>query len=59
MNRYFLLSDRLWDVESCTLVYLGSEPVCSMLTLEDAVWASCANQVSVIQESSLHKQVQP
>uniref|UniRef100_A0A4W6CTD6 Rho guanine nucleotide exchange factor 10 like n=1 Tax=Lates calcarifer TaxID=8187 RepID=A0A4W6CTD6_LATCA len=38
------------------LVSLGSEPVCSLLTIEDAVWASCANQVTVIQGSSLHTQ---
>ncbi|KAM8864187.1 rho guanine nucleotide exchange factor 10-like protein isoform 3-T3 [Spinachia spinachia] len=35
---------RLWDVESCRLVTVGCEPVCSLLTLEDTVWASCANQ---------------
>ncbi|TKS77870.1 Rho guanine nucleotide exchange factor 10-like protein [Collichthys lucidus] len=28
----------------------------SLLTLEDAVWASCTNQVTVIQGSSLHTQ---
>uniref|UniRef100_A0A8P4GAL7 Rho guanine nucleotide exchange factor (GEF) 10-like b n=1 Tax=Dicentrarchus labrax TaxID=13489 RepID=A0A8P4GAL7_DICLA len=48
--------ERLWDVDSCKLVSLGSEPVGSLLTLEDAVWASCANQVTVIQGSSLHTQ---
>ncbi|XP_042348552.1 rho guanine nucleotide exchange factor 10-like protein [Plectropomus leopardus] len=48
--------EKLWDVDSCRLVHLGSEPVCSLLTLEDTVWASCANQVTVIQGSSLHTQ---
>ncbi|XP_040049061.2 rho guanine nucleotide exchange factor 10-like protein isoform X2 [Gasterosteus aculeatus] len=48
--------ERLWDVESCRLVSVGCEPVCSLLTLEDAVWASCANRVTVIQGSSLHTQ---
>ncbi|KAM9351293.1 rho guanine nucleotide exchange factor 10-like protein [Symphorus nematophorus] len=48
--------ERLWDVDSCRMVSLGFEPVCSLLTLEDSVWASCANQVSVIQGSSLHTQ---
>lgn len=53
-----LFSERLWDVDvDCRLVSLGSEPVCSLLTVEDAVWASCANQVTVIQGSSLHTQV--
>ncbi|XP_034550666.1 rho guanine nucleotide exchange factor 10-like protein isoform X2 [Notolabrus celidotus] len=48
--------ERLWDVDSCRLVCLGSEPVCCLLTLEDAVWATSANQVSVVQGSSLHTQ---
>ncbi|XP_062422147.1 rho guanine nucleotide exchange factor 10-like protein isoform X2 [Pungitius pungitius] len=48
--------ERLWDVESCRRVSVGCEPVCSLLTLEDAVWASCANRVTVIQGSSLHTQ---
>lgn len=39
------------------MISLGSEPVTNMLTFEDTVWASCANEVTVIQESSLHKQV--
>uniref|UniRef100_A0A8C3AKD4 Rho guanine nucleotide exchange factor 10 like n=1 Tax=Cyclopterus lumpus TaxID=8103 RepID=A0A8C3AKD4_CYCLU len=46
--------ERLWDVDSCRLVSVGSEPVCSLLTFEDAVWASCASRVNVIQGSSLH-----
>lgn len=48
--------DTLWDVDSCTMITLGSEPVANMLTFEDTIWASCANEVTVIQESSLHKQ---
>ncbi|CAJ1055205.1 rho guanine nucleotide exchange factor 10-like protein isoform X2 [Xyrichtys novacula] len=48
--------ERLWEVDSCRMVSLGSEPVCCLLTLEDSVWASCANQVTVIQGSSLHTQ---
>uniref|UniRef100_A0A7N6BXU9 DH domain-containing protein n=1 Tax=Anabas testudineus TaxID=64144 RepID=A0A7N6BXU9_ANATE len=48
--------ERLWDEDSCRLVSLGSEPVRSLLTLEDAVWATCANRVSVIQGASLHIQ---
>uniref|UniRef100_H3CC92 Rho guanine nucleotide exchange factor 10 like n=1 Tax=Tetraodon nigroviridis TaxID=99883 RepID=H3CC92_TETNG len=46
----------LWDVDPCRLLSLGSEPVSSLLGLEDSVWASCANQVVVIQESSLQTQ---
>ncbi|KAM4610770.1 rho guanine nucleotide exchange factor 10-like protein isoform 2-T4 [Polymixia lowei] len=48
--------ESLWDLESCRLVTLGSAPVCTLLTLEDAVWASCANRVTVIQGLSLHTQ---
>ncbi|CAK6974425.1 LOW QUALITY PROTEIN: rho guanine nucleotide exchange factor 10-like protein [Scomber scombrus] len=48
--------ERLWDMNSCRLVSLGSDPVFSLLTLEDTVWASCANQVTVIQGSSLLSQ---
>lgn len=53
-----LLAECLWDVDPCRLLSLGSDPVSSLLGLEDSVWASCANQVSVIQESSLHTQVE-
>uniref|UniRef100_A0A3B4ZJ80 Rho guanine nucleotide exchange factor 10-like protein n=1 Tax=Stegastes partitus TaxID=144197 RepID=A0A3B4ZJ80_9TELE len=46
----------LWDVDSCRLVSVGSEPVSCLLTLEDTVWASCANQVTVIQGANLQTQ---
>lgn len=52
-----LLVESLWDVDSCRLVSVGSDSVSSLLGLEDSVWASCANQVTVIQESSLQTQV--
>ncbi|XP_068186264.1 rho guanine nucleotide exchange factor 10-like protein [Antennarius striatus] len=44
--------ERLWDVHSCRLVSLGSEPVRILLSIEDTVWASCGNQVTVIQGST-------
>uniref|UniRef100_A0A3P9MQX5 DH domain-containing protein n=1 Tax=Oryzias latipes TaxID=8090 RepID=A0A3P9MQX5_ORYLA len=47
----------LWDADSCRLVLLGSEPVHALLTVEDAVWASCGHHVSVIQGEGLHTQV--
>lgn len=53
-----LLVECLWDVDPCRLLSLGSDPVSSLLGLEDSVWASCANQVAVIQESSLQTQVE-
>ncbi|KAM4563381.1 rho guanine nucleotide exchange factor 10-like protein isoform 1-T2 [Odontesthes bonariensis] len=46
--------ERLWDMDSCRLVSLGSEAVYCLLTIERTVWASCANQITVIQEPSLH-----
>ncbi|XP_010874041.2 rho guanine nucleotide exchange factor 10-like protein isoform X4 [Esox lucius] len=46
----------LWDPESCRLVTVGNGPICTLLTLENAVWASIANHVTVIQGSSLHTQ---
>ncbi|XP_045065338.1 rho guanine nucleotide exchange factor 10-like protein isoform X3 [Coregonus clupeaformis] len=46
----------LWDPESCRLVTVGSGPIRTLLTLENAVWASCANHVTVIQGSNLHTQ---
>uniref|UniRef100_A0A8C7K7U7 Rho guanine nucleotide exchange factor 10 like n=1 Tax=Oncorhynchus kisutch TaxID=8019 RepID=A0A8C7K7U7_ONCKI len=50
------LPEGLWDPESCRLVTVGSGPIRTLLTLENAVWASCANHVTVIQGSSLHTQ---
>uniref|UniRef100_A0A3B3CQD8 Rho guanine nucleotide exchange factor (GEF) 10-like b n=1 Tax=Oryzias melastigma TaxID=30732 RepID=A0A3B3CQD8_ORYME len=49
--------ERLWDVDSCRLVLLGSQPVHALLAVEDGVWASCGHHVSVIQGESLHTQV--
>ncbi|KAG7519828.1 rho guanine nucleotide exchange factor 10 isoform X1 [Solea senegalensis] len=48
--------ERLWDLGSCSLVPLGSEPVCCLLSVEHTVWASCANRVTAIEASSLHTQ---
>ncbi|KAM9855840.1 rho guanine nucleotide exchange factor 10-like protein [Aulostomus maculatus] len=53
---YRKTGERLWDGDSCKLVSLGSEPVCSLLTLEEVVWASCANKVTVIQGPGLFMQ---
>ncbi|KAJ8387207.1 hypothetical protein AAFF_G00159260 [Aldrovandia affinis] len=43
----------LWDPESCRRVDVGSQPIRTLLALEDSVWASCANRVTVIQGSNL------
>ncbi|XP_063070906.1 rho guanine nucleotide exchange factor 10-like protein isoform X2 [Engraulis encrasicolus] len=43
----------LWDPESCRTVAIGPNPVRTILSLEDCVWASCGNAVSVIDYSNL------
>ncbi|XP_062271879.1 rho guanine nucleotide exchange factor 10-like protein isoform X1 [Scomber scombrus] len=49
-------SDDLWDPDSCRCVNLGSEPVRMLLVLDDSVWASCGNYVTVMDISSLNTQ---
>lgn len=44
--------DLLWDSE-CSLLSVGSEPVCTLLTVDNTVWASTGNHVSVIQQDDL------
>lgn len=53
----FPLLDDLWDPGSCRSVSLGSEPVRTLLVLDDSVWASCGNAVTAIDVSSLRTQV--
>ncbi|KAJ8370958.1 hypothetical protein SKAU_G00109860 [Synaphobranchus kaupii] len=43
----------LWDPASCRRVAVGTQSVRTLLALEDSVWASCANRVTVIEGSSL------
>ncbi|XP_029947589.1 rho guanine nucleotide exchange factor 10-like protein isoform X2 [Salarias fasciatus] len=49
-------SDDLWDPDSCRCVSLGSDPVRTLLVLDDSVWASCGNSVTVLEISSLNTQ---
>lgn len=49
-------SDDLWDPDSRRCVNLGSEPVRMLLVLDDSVWASCGNSVTVMDISSLTTQ---
>uniref|UniRef100_A0A4W6EEL9 Rho guanine nucleotide exchange factor 10 like n=1 Tax=Lates calcarifer TaxID=8187 RepID=A0A4W6EEL9_LATCA len=49
-------SDDLWEPDSCRCVNLGSEPVRTLLVLDDSVWASCGNSVTVVDISSLATQ---
>ncbi|XP_043081329.1 rho guanine nucleotide exchange factor 10-like protein isoform X2 [Puntigrus tetrazona] len=46
----------LWDPDSCRHVVIGCAPVLKLLQIDECVWASCANQVSVIEGSSLKTQ---
>ncbi|XP_066546532.1 rho guanine nucleotide exchange factor 10-like protein isoform X2 [Amia ocellicauda] len=48
--------EELWDPSSCRRVSLGQEPIRTLLALEDSVWASCGNKVTVIEGSSLGTQ---
>uniref|UniRef100_A0AAY4ETI1 DH domain-containing protein n=1 Tax=Denticeps clupeoides TaxID=299321 RepID=A0AAY4ETI1_9TELE len=46
----------LWDPGSCRRVTIGPDPVRTLLALDDSVWASCGNSVSVIDCCSLATQ---
>ncbi|KAJ3602063.1 hypothetical protein NHX12_029823 [Muraenolepis orangiensis] len=46
----------LWKPESRRSVSLGTEPVRTLLVLEDLVWASCGNYVTVMDGASLSTQ---
>lgn len=54
---HFAVSEGLWDPDSCRHVVIGCAPVLKLLRIDEYVWASCANQVSVIEGSSLKTQV--
>ncbi|XP_053725045.1 rho guanine nucleotide exchange factor 10-like protein isoform X1 [Synchiropus splendidus] len=49
-------SDHLWDDDSRRCVIVGSEPVRTMLVLDDTVWASCGNSVTVLEISTFNTQ---
>ncbi|XP_051932912.1 rho guanine nucleotide exchange factor 10-like protein isoform X2 [Hippocampus zosterae] len=46
----------LWDPDSSRSVNLGSDPVRTLLVLDDSVWASCRNLVTVVDICSLDTQ---
>uniref|UniRef100_A0A8C5D805 DH domain-containing protein n=1 Tax=Gouania willdenowi TaxID=441366 RepID=A0A8C5D805_GOUWI len=59
VSLFFVLlssSDDLWDPALSRCVNLGSEPVRTLLVLDDSVWASCGNSVTVIEGASLNTQ---
>ncbi|KAA0707632.1 Rho guanine nucleotide exchange factor 10-like protein [Triplophysa tibetana] len=47
----------LWNPDTCRKVKVGPDPVRTLLALEDSVWTSCANTVTVVQRSSLSTQI--
>ncbi|TSM04821.1 Rho guanine nucleotide exchange factor 10-like protein [Bagarius yarrelli] len=49
-------SEALWDPTSSRLLVIGYAPVLKLLNIDDCVWASCANQVAVIDGSNLTTQ---
>lgn len=53
----FCFVGELWSQDSCRKVTVGSDPIRTLLALEDSVWASCANTVTVVDGSSLSTQV--
>uniref|UniRef100_A0A6G1S111 Rho guanine nucleotide exchange factor 10-like protein n=1 Tax=Hypotaenidia okinawae TaxID=2861861 RepID=A0A6G1S111_9GRUI len=47
----------LWEpAEQPTRLTVGTGPVRALLTLDETLWASCANQVTVLDATSLHTQ---
>ncbi|XP_036446686.1 rho guanine nucleotide exchange factor 10-like protein isoform X4 [Colossoma macropomum] len=48
--------EALWDPDSSRLVVVGYAPVLKLLKIDDCVWASCANQVAVIEGENLNTQ---
>ncbi|KAM6981307.1 rho guanine nucleotide exchange factor 10-like protein [Aplochiton taeniatus] len=46
----------MWDPTSARAVSVGPEPIRTLLVLEDSVWASCGNLVTVIEGGSLATQ---
>uniref|UniRef100_A0AAV2M798 DH domain-containing protein n=1 Tax=Knipowitschia caucasica TaxID=637954 RepID=A0AAV2M798_KNICA len=49
-------SDELWESEPCRSVSLGSEPVRTLLVLDENVWASSGNTVTVMDSSNFNFQ---
>ncbi|XP_072512604.1 rho guanine nucleotide exchange factor 10-like protein isoform X6 [Salminus brasiliensis] len=48
--------EALWDPDSSRLVVVGYAPVLKLLKIDQCVWASCANQVTVIEGGNLNTQ---
>ncbi|XP_066527722.1 rho guanine nucleotide exchange factor 10-like protein isoform X2 [Hoplias malabaricus] len=48
--------ETLWDPDSSRLVVVGYAPVLKLLKIDECVWASCANQIAVIEGENLSAQ---
>lgn len=51
------LPEALWDPDSSRMLVIGYAPVLKLLNIDECVWASCANQVAVIDADNLTTQV--
>ncbi|KAI5612296.1 rho guanine nucleotide exchange factor 10-like protein isoform X1 [Silurus asotus] len=49
-------AEALWDPDSIRLLVIGYAPVLKLLNIDECVWASCANQVAVIDGHNLSTQ---
>ncbi|KAK3547223.1 hypothetical protein QTP86_017832, partial [Hemibagrus guttatus] len=50
------ITEALWDPDSSRLLVIGYAPVLKLLDIDECVWASCANQVAVIDGCNLTTQ---
>ncbi|GAA6107322.1 rho guanine nucleotide exchange factor 10-like protein isoform X1 [Tachysurus ichikawai] len=50
------ITEALWDPDSSRLLVIGYAPVLKLLNIDECVWASCANQVAVIDGCNLTTQ---
>ncbi|XP_047663192.1 rho guanine nucleotide exchange factor 10-like protein isoform X5 [Tachysurus fulvidraco] len=50
------ITEALWDPDSSQLLVIGYAPVLKLLNIDECVWASCANQVAVIDGCNLTTQ---
>ncbi|XP_075046729.1 rho guanine nucleotide exchange factor 10-like protein isoform X1 [Mixophyes fleayi] len=46
----------LWDPESSSTVRVGTSPIRALLVLDDCIWASCRNRVTVLETELLKVQ---
>lgn len=55
---FFPIGDIPWDLESPPMcITVGPGPIRTLLSLEDAAWASCGPRVTVLDAATLQTQV--